>query len=283
MKKAIAFFLTLVLQISLVSCSDTNIDSNTITTASTVTSDPVADHSTKPDTTAPSAKEDTLKWYAIGDSITAGVTSYLLDNGQPQTDWDPDNSWAAIAARINGWDFTNYGIGRCGYVNPGRTGYNARELVDSIDFSKADLVTLAFGINDWVFNADLGTVEDIPSLQNTLYANMKYCIEKISADNTDARIIVILPLVCALWGDKDTAWTTYIEQSNSGTLYDVWTAECEVCSLYGIEYVDLLFECESITMENATTTLPDGAHPSPDAHTALGKEMARKLKELISS
>ena len=61
---------------------------------------------------------------------------------------------------------------------------NAKDHVDSIDFSAADFVTIAYGVNDWKYNATRGTVSSV-SGDGTICGNMKYVIEKILGDNPE--------------------------------------------------------------------------------------------------
>lgn len=230
--------------------------------------------------TSPSPPEQEpapLQWIALGDSITEGLYSYLQEDGTQMRAFDTECCWAVTAAKINGWKLTNYGVSGSGYVYPGLDGLDARQRVDTIDFSGADLVTLSFGVNDWKHNSALGSISDDPAAGGSLCSNMKYCINKIRADNPDARIVVLSPLICSRWGTTWTEWSVNVAFSNSGSLRDVLRAEQEICALYDVEFIDLLNGCETVTMANAGAALPDGLHPSVTAHAQLGTEMAERL------
>lgn len=267
MNKLIALLLILTVIVSVAACTD-------VRATTDISETTVTDTSISP----PGQEPAPLQWIALGDSITEGLYSYLQEDSTQTRALDTENCWAATAAKINGWKLTNYGVSGSGYVYPGLDGLNARQRVDTIDFSGADLVTLSFGVNDWKHNSVLGNISDDPAAGGSLCSNMKYCINKIRTDNPNARIVVLSPLICSRWGTAWTEWSVNVAFSNSGSLQDVFRAEQEICALYGVEFIDLLRGCETVTMENAGASLPDGLHPSVAVHAQLGTEIAEKLK-----
>lgn len=235
-------------------------------------------HSTEPDSdTTP------LDWYALGDSITQGFYSYLDADGMATLGLDPQRCWAALAAESTGWELTNYGVGGSGYVHEGTVldKLNARDHVDTIDFSGADLVTLAYGVNDWKYDMPLGTMEDNVLCGDTFYSNMRYCIEKIRSDNPEVQIIVISPINCSRYGSADTGWGIGYSFEQSGTLEDIFQAELEICEYYGIPLIDMLHGSTTVTTANAPDVLPDGVHPSLDCHAELALELMQKAVAVL--
>lgn len=214
-----------------------------------------------------------LRWYSLGDSIAQG---YYYDSNGLQL--DSSNGWAAVAARENGWSLSNQAVGGSGYVQPATVGdgLNARDHVDTIDFSDAELVTLAYGVNDWKGNCPLGSMSDDVAAGGTFYSNMRYCIEKILSDQPCARVVVISPINCCAYGTTEDNWGIGYE-FDGGTLEEFFAAECEICAYYGIEFVDLLHG-STVNRINAPEVLADGVHPSLACHRLLGIEIAGKLK-----
>ena len=217
-------------------------------------------------------QQERLKWYALGDSITQGY--YSDESG---LSLNPDKGWAAVAAAENGWSLTNLAVGGSGYVHAATVGdgLNARDHVDTIDFSGAELVTLSFGVNDWKYNCPLGSMSDDVFAGGTLYSNMRYCIEKILADQPCAKVVVLSPVNCSAYGTKDGNWGAGYGFA-AGTLEDICQAEREICAYYGIQFLDLLHN-STVNRLNAPALLPDGVHPNPACHRLLGIELARKL------
>lgn len=103
------------------------------------------------------------KWFALGDSIVEGWTSAVdtsADSGYKQfLNTNEAEHWVNIVAQLNGYELTNHGAGATGYVYSSN---NAKVLVDTIDFSECDFVTLAYGVNDWKYAANVGSEDDIP-------------------------------------------------------------------------------------------------------------------------
>lgn len=220
------------------------------------------------------------KWVALGDSITQGWYGYTDDsgNGQNALLTDINARWVSLVAGMNGYTLTNKGVGGTGYVTNG--GHSdrkiARQVADEIDFSAYDLVTLAYGVNDWKYDAVRGTMDDDISAGGTFYSNMRYVIEKILTDNPLCKIVVITPLNYANVGEEATNYGLGYSYPNSGTLEDIFEAEKEICEYYGIEYIDMTHS-SVVNRKNIKDVLPDGCHPSIDCHKVIAKELSKKI------
>lgn len=215
------------------------------------------------------------KWYALGDSITQGY--YSKESGIAVT----YESWAAIAASIKGLNLINCGVGGSGYAHDGSQfdKNNAADQVDDISFGTADLVTLAFGVNDWKYNEQIGSMDEALN-SGTLISNMRYVIEKILTDNPYCKIVVLLPINCwgtdKNYGNRASNYGMNYEFSNSGTLNDVGKAIKMVADYYGIETIDLLHN-SVVNRQSLETILIDGVHPSIEGHKQLAQEISSKL------
>lgn len=215
-----------------------------------------------------------LNWYALGDSITRGMYGFVSGDGAGV---DLETCWANLAAQYNGWTLTNKGVSGSGYLVQGGTDpkANAREQVDGIDFSGVDLVTLAYGVNDYFRNHGVGMMEDDVVTGGTFTSNMRYCIEKIMTDNPTAKIVVISPINTNR-GSADTNWAIGKANNAGATLEDFCNAEKAVCEYYGIEFIDMLHS-SVVNRKNITTALPDGVHPSRAIHKQMARELSRKI------
>lgn len=219
------------------------------------------------------------KWLALGDSITQGFYSY--NNGSADTFGRTLNCWAGIAANKANLRLVNYGVGGSGYVEDGTVldMKNAKDHVTEVDFSDFDCVTLAWGVNDWKGNQNVGSVDSV-SGDGTICGNMKYVIETILASNPIIKIFVVTPLNCAgyskNYGTKATNWGLGYSFTNSGTLESVYQAEKAIAEYYGLQLIDQTHQ-SAVNRENLLTVLVDGVHPSMDCHAALGAEMAGKI------
>ena len=233
-----------------------------------------------PSTTVPPHQPDEPKvqWYALGDSITQGYYSYFDDEGKSHLRLSEKRCWAQLVADKKGWELTNLGMGGASYVHEGTVlqKTNARDYVDTIDFRGADLVTLAYGVNDWKYSMPLGSMEDDIATGGTLYSNMRYCIEKILADEPLAKIVVISPINCSRYGTEEGNWGIGYSFEENDTLEDICAAEEEICAYYGVEFVDMLHE-SVVNRKNAPMLLPDGVHPSLETHAQMAAELSSKI------
>ena len=168
-----------------------------------------------------------LNYIALGSSTTKGTYSTI--GNMTSSGADATYSYARYIANINGYKLTNYGVGGMGWHNRGSqdaygvaVNKNAAELVHMHydptaatpvnDFANADIISLAFGTNDfkgqwgasdtdasdgWVLG-DISSPAYDPALDvsgytYTVIGAMKYVIETLYAAAPKAQIIVILP------------------------------------------------------------------------------------------
>lgn len=218
-------------------------------------------------------------WYALGDSITQGYASRVnasATNGYDQYVAAEGKRWVDYVAALNGYKLTNYGVGGTGYQHSTN---NARAQVDGIDFSECDLVTLAYGINDFKnAGTNIGSMDDDIEAGGSFVANMRYCIKKILSDNPLCKIIVITPLNYRGLGNYATNYSIGYTGSNASCAnldYMVDLME-QVCKYHGIEMIDMTHE-SIVNRENIVAMLPDYVHPSEECHRVMGYELARKI------
>lgn len=217
-----------------------------------------------------------VKWCAMGDSITEGHISYLDETTQTAAyKVSTPDAWAYKMAERKNWELTNYGIGGTGYIRG--TSNRAWEVAATIDFNNFDLVTLAFGVNDWKNNCVLGSIGDSFDTPTTIYGGMRKTIETIIASNPLCKIYVITPINCSAKGDESTNWGLGSAYSNNGTLEDIFNAIKEVCEYYGIEMIDMTHS-SIINRKNIKTCLLDNVHPTADTHTVMARELGAKIK-----
>lgn len=219
------------------------------------------------------------KWVAMGDSITAGYYSTA-----PKTQgFSSEKSWTKYVADKKGYKLTNIAIGGSGYVDSTHATdhTNAKMKADATDFSGVDLVTLAYGVNDWKYGFAIGSVSDDKNAGNTMASNMKYVIEKILADNPHTKIIVITPVNCMgydfNYGDFSANYGLgYTMPENGKTLEEVFEVQKAICEYYGIQMIDNTHN-SVVNRVNIASMLLDGVHPTIECYEVMGKELAEKI------
>ena len=256
-----------------------------IAIAKAETDEAIAELQEQIDSGAASAKSG-ARWFALGDSITEGWTSAVdasASNGYKQfLNTNVAERWVNIVAEKNGYELTNHGIGGTGYLK-GDTN-NARLLADTLDFSQCDFVTLAYGVNDWKFAVNIGSMNDDITAGGSMVANMRYVIKKILADNPYCKIFVITPINCRSYGTYDTNYGINYKGGTTGALnglglQDIFDRMKEVCDYHGIELIDVTHS-SVVNRENITTVLADYVHPTVECHKAMARELAKKINFL---
>ena len=227
-----------------------------------------------------------VNWCAMGDSIAYGYYSAFGQDGTATVSIDGRESiaWPFLVAEKKNWNLTNIALGGEGYLiqtgeGSGSCGYlQAR----STDYTAYNLVTISLGINDWISNVPMGSMEDDPAAEKitAFIPAMRATIEAIAASNPMCKIIVVLPMNINgpdhSLGTKETNWAMGYEMSNTGTLKQFSRKMAEVCELYGIQYIDM--SCQScINSVSLPAMLPDGVHPAAETHQLLAAELAEKI------
>ena len=233
---------------------------------------------------------------AVNDTITVGTNCVTADAGEKQIGVytsDPSKCWAKQVADTLGWELTNLGVGSTGYIKnfDGTNEMGAGEqkrgyyMARTANLTGADLVTVAYGVNDWKGNIPLGTINDPVNGDGdgnpvSIYGGVKATIEAIMASNPLCRIVVLTPLNCLGYGhmykDSSRYGLTY-KYSSSGTLEDVFQAIVNVCELYGVPYIDMTHK-SPVNMLNIYDCLPDGIHPSLTAHAMIARYLTGALQ-----
>lgn len=219
--------------------------------------------------------DNLTKWIAMGDSITQGF--YSVDS--ETTLIDAKKAYCAYIASINNWRLDNQGVGGTGWVKIGTPGdKNAQDLAKELSFTDVDIVTLAFGVNDWKGSIPFGSMSDTVIDDNTntsVIPAMRYVIETIQNKSPLTKIFVITPINCMIAGSKENNWGLGY-QFNGKTLEDMFNVIVEVCEYYGIEYIDMTHK-SIFNRENLPYLLYDYVHPSEPAHKIMGRELAKMI------
>ena len=126
---------------------------------------------------------------------------------------------------------------------------NKLATLKTIDFSNVDIVTVAYGTNDFGFGGIVGTKDD--DGYNNVAGAMKEIVKNLQSINSNMEIIFFTPIYR---GDK------FINSSN--VLEDYVSVIKETASSLGIKVIDL-FTCSGINEFNYSTLLKDDKlHPN---------------------
>lgn len=213
---------------------------------------------------------------ALGDSITQG---YWSDSEGTLHSPDAKANWPYYLGLLNNWDVTNYGLGGAGYVHKATISpyRDATEIVDNVNFADFDVVTLAFGVNDWHYSCEIGNIATSTVKDGTMVGNMRYCVEKILTINPKIKIVVIGPFNSSKYGgDFDSNWGLGSFLPTSGTLQNVVDQIMSVCSFYGLQYVDCIND-NVVNRYNINEVLGDKLHPLKELYLPIAKSLSRQI------
>jgi lysophospholipase L1-like esterase len=131
-----------------------------------------------------SSNVQTIKWVALGDSIT-----YLNDHAEQTGNRVKKGYLTRVTEKSP----------HISYINQGHNGWTAiriAEKIEELKIEKADLYTVFLGTNDWWGGKALGSLADYEKSTGTGTVNgaFRVIINKLKALNPDAKIILITPM-----------------------------------------------------------------------------------------
>lgn len=214
---------------------------------------------------------DKTKWLAMGDSLVYGVYS----TGSDSTSITSTGDYTNLLAAGLGFDVRKMASRGMGYAvsgqdpeNPSGSRIYLSDLLTRVEALTDDfnLVTLAFGINDYMIEAT--TLDQV-------IAGFDAAINRIVTKFPSARIVVITPFNCWRYGTADTNFS-YRYETHGRSLQDVADAIKSRCEYFGVEclYLTNGFVFNNF---NIQTLQLDKVHPTLTAHKLIAKTMAHYL------
>lgn len=199
-------------------------------------------------------------YVALGDSLAAGQTPYLVEAGYGYTDILADK---LEEAGVLG-----------SYDNFGKSGYKTGDVLDGLAteaqyaaIAGADLITLDAGAND-ILDDLRNNPSAVPEDIQTAIGNIGRILTVIQTVNADAKIYVMgyynampnLP-------EEQEAWFLYMLDQFNGAIE--W-----VCEETGATYVDT----KEAMDQHLDLYLPGDIHPTVQGYRAIAKEFWNQIK-----
>lgn len=245
--------------------------------------------------------------YAIGDSITNGSGDNSADR------WTIKGGWLEhVVTEENGFDIINsknLGISGLGFVHGDHnftltardviekssdlstsgegTGYGKGFVANKFgdyDLSKADIITVALGVNDW---------KDSAVTLEAYFAEMEYCLNKIRNINPTCEIYYILPFNTSVVGTYDTNYSFNKAGANnpilcfSKTLSEFREMIKEKLTTGSLKDLNIkIIDIEGLTRDElkkyqdkaADKITDDGLHPNVAGYEVIGNQLAELIK-----
>lgn len=214
----------------------------------------------------------------IGANITynfgVGGTHYAMWNNSPDgLSYDAFSMYRLVDAIVSGdWSLQEAGATIIDGINGNAKHSELVTKMKAVDYSKVDIISLAFGTNDYGGNNILGTVDDNDQGITTL-GSLNYVLEKMSINFPKAHLFVMLPLF-RTWNNGTETSDTRLN-ANGLTLVQYHDGIKSCCEKNHIPFIDLYNE--GINVQNHTTYLSDGCHLTKYGYEWLGRKLAGYL------
>ena len=216
-------------------------------------------------------------YLALGDSITYGY----LPSGRASL---PYPKAIATALGLN----VEYGAQTgAGFIYPNGE-ITAMSIVDfyckqghDYDFNRYNLVTIAFGTNDYGNNYPLGDINDLYPTNKTVCGAVNYCIDKIYSNNPKINLVFILPINACDVGTAETNYRYGTVNEAGYTLIELCNKIKGICDKYGINYID---NSHSVVnkMNVDKGIFVDRLHPTNEFYKILGQYYTGKISSYFS-
>ena len=207
------------------------------------------------------------KYYSLGDSLTA---RHL----QPQENAAPAVTLTgyqeALTARW-GLELTNFGVG-------GETVVQGCPRLLAVDYRKAALVTVGYGVNDARTGVPLG----VPGAGTAArYDTRTFCgayralLDKIYDDNPECRVLLLTPLQRL----RINGFGVDDRNANGDRLRDFADAVLELGALYATRVCDL-YRLSGINQRNLAYYTVDGVHPDNRGYIRMAAAVLAEAEKL---
>ena len=152
-------------------------------------------------------------------------------------------------------------------------------LLKSIDFNTVDIITIAYGTNDWTGNGS--KMDNADNLYDTNYFGgaLRYSVERLLGAYPNLKIFVLCPTY-RFWMDENGEFVedSDTKTSNSHTLLEYVELSKTIAKNYHIPFIDNYYEL-GINKFNRGYYFPstDGAHHNKNGRILLAEHIAKEL------
>lgn len=196
-----------------------------------------------------------------------------------QSNWDAFSMYRlAYAIANNSWTLQDNALNDASWSDKPSYFKAHIDLLKSIDFSEADIVTIGYGTNDFTANVYLENQND-PDDTTTFIGALRYSIETLLSAFPNLKVFVCTPTY-RFWFDSSYVFTedsNTKENSRGNTLIDFCNSCKSVCREYNLPCIDNY----DIGMGKYTRThyfaSNDGTHPNFKGITLIAKHIAHEL------
>ena len=199
--------------------------------------------------------------------------------------YDPFSMYRLADAVVSG-DFTLQEQALSNAVAAGQTGAlvtkfpTTLETLKSIDFNKVDIVTIAYGTNDWQGGCPLDNENNSKDTDCVIGA-LRYSIEKILTAYPHLKVFICSPIY-RCWNNTDGSLNYDSDNESSAVggvlLTDIVDKEGNVAKEYHLPFIDNYYSL-GINKINRLNyfTIADGTHPNEAGRKLIASHIAKEL------
>ena len=219
----------------------------------------------------------------IVSKCTAGKLVYILGDS-----WTEQQRYVDELVKMTGIDFVNYGVTSSQITNDkGEEKLSFVTRVRNMDKTKTPYsIIVEGGINDWIGDVPIGTLEDITRdsngeiIVNSLMSAESNIIEYIQKTWNTAEIL-FMTNANSYWQGSNIDATKPMKNTNGDTPFDFANATEKVCENYSIPCVNLAKLCHlnGDNMAKNGNYMPDYLHPLTGI---ASKRVARPTAQMLT-
>lgn len=151
-------------------------------------------------------------------------------------------------------------------------------MLESIDFSKIDMLVVAFGTNDYLDGRLIENNDSAYDCTATL-GSLRYSLKRIKETYPSLQTVVVSPPYCIATNEYGESIGCEIQDNGYGTLYDLGVNMAAIAKDAGMDYIDVLNDC-GIDKTNAAQYLTDGIHPNAAGRFLIAKLIAEEMNQI---
>lgn len=144
--------------------------------------------------------------------------------------------------------------------------------LSQVDFSKAEIVFIEHGINDFSAGRPLDNAEN-PLDPYTYGGALRYSIEKLQEEYSQLQIVLVTPLYCYFQENGQRALDSETSDFGYGGLGNYVELELGIAEEYGLDVIDN-FHNMGINSENVDEYTEDGIHLNEKGRRLLAETLA---------
>lgn len=227
------------------------------------------------DGTAVPAQLEILSGRSVYNSGFGGTCAARTEQGESLDYIWGTFSLVALAKAVEADDF---GVQQSVFMRESNTEYFGEVIdeLEKIDFSKADIILIQQGLNDYHRGVLIEDPED-PCDEHTFLGALRVAVSSFKSRNPEVRIVLVTPLFT--WYTDERQVTCETADYGGGVLEDYVNAEISLAEELGIEVIDIyhdFFPHEQ--WDDWKLYSRDGMHPNEAGREKMAGRIAEYLE-----